>query len=222
MRPRSPPARCILADRPVDRHARVRDAAAGGRGGTRILRGRPQSGPAVTSSRRADGGAAAPPRLRRGNRPTVSRSFDAGVGAAARAPGDRVTRTPALRPAARAPPTPHPSVRVPAVGGLSPPVSDRVTGPLPALDVTRPPTSCGESGSLKGAACTVSMACRSRGTPEPSARLMSVCMETLAVALPELVVPVLTAGGPIALVLVVLRFGPDAFLRLLPPGRWRS
>ena len=34
-------------------------------------------------------------------------------------------------------------------------------------------------------------------------------------ALPELVVPVLTAGGPIALVLVVLRFGPDAFLRLL-------
>ena len=34
-------------------------------------------------------------------------------------------------------------------------------------------------------------------------------------ALPEYVGPVLAAGGPVALVLVVLRFGPDAFLRLL-------
>ena len=33
--------------------------------------------------------------------------------------------------------------------------------------------------------------------------------------LPEYVGPVLTAGGPVALVLVFLRFGPDAFLRLL-------
>jgi hypothetical protein len=34
-------------------------------------------------------------------------------------------------------------------------------------------------------------------------------------ALPDYVAPVLAAGGPVALVLVVLRFGPDAFLRLL-------
>jgi hypothetical protein len=34
-------------------------------------------------------------------------------------------------------------------------------------------------------------------------------------ALPEYVAPVLAAGGPVALVLVILRFGPDAFLRLL-------
>jgi hypothetical protein len=34
-------------------------------------------------------------------------------------------------------------------------------------------------------------------------------------ALPEYVAPVLSAGGPVALVLVVLRFGPDAVLRLL-------
>lgn len=34
-------------------------------------------------------------------------------------------------------------------------------------------------------------------------------------ALPEYVGPVLAAGGPVALVAVVLRFGPDAVLRLL-------
>jgi hypothetical protein len=34
-------------------------------------------------------------------------------------------------------------------------------------------------------------------------------------ALPEYVGPVLAAGSPVALVLVFLRFGPDAFLRLL-------
>ena len=34
-------------------------------------------------------------------------------------------------------------------------------------------------------------------------------------ALPEYVAPVLAAGGPVALVLVIVRFGPDAFLRLL-------
>jgi hypothetical protein len=34
-------------------------------------------------------------------------------------------------------------------------------------------------------------------------------------ALPEYVAPVLAAGGPVALVLVVLRFEPHAFLRLL-------
>ena len=34
-------------------------------------------------------------------------------------------------------------------------------------------------------------------------------------ALPEYVAPVLAAGGPVALVGVVLRFGPDAVLRLL-------
>ena len=34
-------------------------------------------------------------------------------------------------------------------------------------------------------------------------------------ALPEYVAPVLTAGGPVALVLVVLRFGLDALLRLV-------
>jgi hypothetical protein len=34
-------------------------------------------------------------------------------------------------------------------------------------------------------------------------------------ALPECVAPVLTAGGPVAVLLVVLRFGPDAVLRLL-------
>jgi hypothetical protein len=33
--------------------------------------------------------------------------------------------------------------------------------------------------------------------------------------LPEYVAPVLAAGGPVALALVVLRFGPDALLRLL-------
>jgi len=34
--------------------------------------------------------------------------------------------------------------------------------------------------------------------------------------LPESVTPILTVGGPlVALVLVVLRFGPDAFVRLL-------
>jgi hypothetical protein len=31
----------------------------------------------------------------------------------------------------------------------------------------------------------------------------------------EYFAPVLTAGGPVALALVVLRLGPDAFLRLL-------
>ena len=34
-------------------------------------------------------------------------------------------------------------------------------------------------------------------------------------ALPEYIAPVLAVGGPVTLVLVVLRFGPDAFLRLL-------
>lgn len=34
-------------------------------------------------------------------------------------------------------------------------------------------------------------------------------------ALPEYITPVLSAGGPIALVLVVLRFGPDAVVRLV-------
>jgi hypothetical protein len=34
-------------------------------------------------------------------------------------------------------------------------------------------------------------------------------------ALPEYVSPVLAVGGPVALVLVILRFGPAAFLRLL-------
>jgi hypothetical protein len=33
--------------------------------------------------------------------------------------------------------------------------------------------------------------------------------------LPEYVGPVLDVGGPVALVAVILRFGPDAFLRLL-------
>ena len=33
--------------------------------------------------------------------------------------------------------------------------------------------------------------------------------------LPEYFGPVLAAGGPAALALIVLRFGPDAFLRLL-------
>jgi hypothetical protein len=34
-------------------------------------------------------------------------------------------------------------------------------------------------------------------------------------AFPEYVAPILAAGGPVALVIVVLRFGPDAILRLL-------
>jgi hypothetical protein len=34
-------------------------------------------------------------------------------------------------------------------------------------------------------------------------------------ALPEYVAPIVAAGGPLALVVVVLRFGPDAVLRLL-------
>ena len=34
-------------------------------------------------------------------------------------------------------------------------------------------------------------------------------------ALPEYIAPVLAAGGPVALALVILRFGPDAFLRVL-------
>jgi hypothetical protein len=34
-------------------------------------------------------------------------------------------------------------------------------------------------------------------------------------ALPEYVAPILAAGGPTAFVVVVLRFGPDAVLRLL-------
>lgn len=34
-------------------------------------------------------------------------------------------------------------------------------------------------------------------------------------SLPVYLAPALTAGGPVAVVLVVLRFGPDAFLRLL-------
>ena len=34
-------------------------------------------------------------------------------------------------------------------------------------------------------------------------------------ALPEYITPVLSAGGPIALVLVLLRFGPDAVVRFL-------
>jgi hypothetical protein len=33
--------------------------------------------------------------------------------------------------------------------------------------------------------------------------------------LPEFVTPVLSIAGPVALVLVILRFGPDAALRLL-------
>lgn len=33
--------------------------------------------------------------------------------------------------------------------------------------------------------------------------------------LPEFVGPALATGGPLALLLVLLRFGPDAFLRLL-------
>jgi hypothetical protein len=36
-----------------------------------------------------------------------------------------------------------------------------------------------------------------------------------ALSLPEYVAPVLAAGGPAALVFILLRFGPDAFLRLL-------
>jgi hypothetical protein len=35
------------------------------------------------------------------------------------------------------------------------------------------------------------------------------------VSLSEYITPVLSAGGPIALVLVVLRFGPDAVVRFL-------
>lgn len=34
-------------------------------------------------------------------------------------------------------------------------------------------------------------------------------------ALPEYIMPVLEAGGPVALLFIALRFGPDAFLRLL-------
>lgn len=34
-------------------------------------------------------------------------------------------------------------------------------------------------------------------------------------SLPEYVTPVLAAGGPVALLLVALRFGPDALVRLL-------
>jgi hypothetical protein len=34
-------------------------------------------------------------------------------------------------------------------------------------------------------------------------------------ALPEFVTPVLSIAGPVALVYVILRFGPDAVLRLL-------
>jgi hypothetical protein len=34
-------------------------------------------------------------------------------------------------------------------------------------------------------------------------------------ALPEYVAPILAAGGAIAILIVVLRFGPDAILRLL-------
>jgi hypothetical protein len=34
-------------------------------------------------------------------------------------------------------------------------------------------------------------------------------------ALPELITPVLSVAGPAALVIVVLRLGPDAILRLL-------
>jgi hypothetical protein len=34
-------------------------------------------------------------------------------------------------------------------------------------------------------------------------------------ALPEYIAPVVAAGGPVALVFVVLRFGPDALLRVL-------
>jgi hypothetical protein len=33
--------------------------------------------------------------------------------------------------------------------------------------------------------------------------------------LPEYITPVLEAGGPVALVFIVLRFGPDAVVRLL-------
>jgi hypothetical protein len=36
-----------------------------------------------------------------------------------------------------------------------------------------------------------------------------------AMPLPELVAPVLAAGGPVAVIAVTLRFGPDAVLRLL-------
>jgi hypothetical protein len=34
-------------------------------------------------------------------------------------------------------------------------------------------------------------------------------------ALPEFVTPVLEAGGPVALLFVILRFGPDAVVRLV-------
>jgi hypothetical protein len=34
-------------------------------------------------------------------------------------------------------------------------------------------------------------------------------------ALPEYIYPVLAIGGPVALVLILLRFGPDAYSRLL-------
>jgi hypothetical protein len=34
-------------------------------------------------------------------------------------------------------------------------------------------------------------------------------------SLPEYVTPVLAAGGPVALLFIALRLGPDAFLRLL-------
>ena len=34
-------------------------------------------------------------------------------------------------------------------------------------------------------------------------------------AFPEYVAPILAAGGPVAFALVILRFGPDAVLRLL-------
>jgi hypothetical protein len=35
------------------------------------------------------------------------------------------------------------------------------------------------------------------------------------VPIPEYVAPILVVGSPVALALVILRFGPDAFLRLL-------
>lgn len=37
----------------------------------------------------------------------------------------------------------------------------------------------------------------------------------LRMSLPEYVTPVIAAGGPVALVFVTLRCGPDAFVRLL-------
>jgi hypothetical protein len=34
-------------------------------------------------------------------------------------------------------------------------------------------------------------------------------------ALPEYITPILAAGGPVALVVILLRFGPDAVVRLV-------